>query len=201
MKDLTIHKRIVPHAEGSKAGDFLESAALVVVGILCSPIILIVCLIVWLATQLSDYQAEKNFIKKEPIDNWFLVDTPGDIDFSLSYTAIDSGSVSEAAAEFFDNEQLYLYRAVPPVKFFEGYFTKFRLEQPAGIFVQKIYFNDTLEEVVSMPLYFFDYQTAAFEEIHDLKDYILDVIKGNEKNLLLTASGEEHDLEIRIIRS
>jgi hypothetical protein len=52
-----------------------------------------------------------------------------------------------------------------------------------------------------MPLCFFDYQTATFEEIHDLKDYVLDVIKGNEKNLLFTASGEEHDLEIRILRS
>lgn len=177
MKNLTIHKRIVPHVEGSKVGDFLESAALIVVGILCSPIILIV----WLTMQLSNYKAEKNFIKKEPIDNWFLIDTPGDIDFSLSYTTIDSGSVSEAAAGFFDNEQLYIYRTIPTVEFFEGYFTGFRLEQPAGIFLQKICFDDTLEEVVSMPLYFFDYQTAAFEKIHDLKDYVLYVFKGNKK--------------------
>jgi hypothetical protein len=197
MKNLTICKEIIPHTEDSKTGDFLESAALVVVGILCSPIILIA----WLAMQLSNYQADKNFIRKESIDNWFLVDTPGDIDFSLSYTTISSGSVSEAAAGFFDNEQLYIYRTAPTVEFFEGYFTNFRLEQPAGIFLQKICFNDTLEEVVSMPLCFFDYQTATFEEIHDLKDYVLDVIKGNEKNLLFTASGEEHDLEIRILRS
>lgn len=100
MKNLTIHKRIVPHVEGSKVGDFLEPAVLVVVGILCSPIILIA----WLATQLSNYQTDKNFIEKELVDNWFLIDTPGDIDFSLSYTTIDPGSVSEAAAGFFDLE-------------------------------------------------------------------------------------------------
>lgn len=198
MKNLTIHKKIIPHVEGSKVGDFLEPVALVVVGILCSPIILIV----WLATQLSNYQAEKSFIKKELIDNWFLLDTPGDIDFSLSCTTIDSSSVSETAAGFFDNEQLYLYKASPFTEFFVGYFTSFRMQWPDGIFIQKIYFDNKLEEVISMPLYFFNYQTSEAKEIHDLKEYVLsDVIKGNENNLLFTASNEEHELEIRIVRS
>ena len=197
MKNLTVHKKIVPHTEGSKVGDSLESAALVVVGILCSPIILIA----WLAMLAANAQAEKNFIRKESIDNWFLIDTPRDIDFSLSYTTIDPTNVSETATGYFDNEQLYLYKTIPSIGFFEGYFTNFRMEQPDGIFVQKIHFDDTLEEIVSMPLYFFDYQTAVVEEIHDLKEYILSDSKGNSNDFLLTASGEEHDLEIRVIRS
>jgi hypothetical protein len=197
MNNLKIHKKIVPHVEGSKAGDFLESAAFVVVGILCSPLILIA----WLAIVASNAQAEKISVSKELTKNWFLIDTPGDFEFTLRYEPIDPGSISEAAAGFFDIEQLHLYETVPPIKFFDGYFTSFKIEQSDGIFVQKVFFDKELEEVISMPLYFFDYQTTEAEEIHDLKDYVLSDSKGNPNDFLLTASGEEHDLEIRITRS
>lgn len=197
MNNLKIHKKIVPHVEGSKAGDFLESAAFIVFSILCSPLILIA----WLTMLASNARAEKIFVNKELINNSFLIDTPGDCKFTLLYEPIDASSISEAAAGFFDTEQLHIYETVPPIKFFAGYFTSFKIEQPDGIFVQKIFFDKKLEEVISMPLYFFDYQTAETEEIHDLKDYVLSDSKGNPNNFLLTASSEEHDLEIRIIRS
>lgn len=197
MKNLIIHKKIVLHSKSSKGGGFFASAVFIIVCILCSPLILVV----WLAMLLSNAQSEKNFIKKESIDNWFLIDISIYAGFSLSYTLIDPSSISEAATGFFEYEQLYIYKTVPHINFFAGYFTDFKMEQPDGIFVQKVYFNDTLEEIVSMPLFFFNYQTAEAKEIHDLKEYVLLDRKGNLNDFLITASGEEHDLEIRIIRS
>ena len=197
MRNLKIHKRLVPHPKSSKAGDFFGSAAFIIIGIACIPLILIA----WVITLLSNSLTEKNHIKKEPGDNWFLIDTPGDFEFSLICVPIDSSSVSEAVAGFFDNEQLFLYETVPPIEFFDDYFTTFKIEQPDGMFIQKALFDKELEEIVAMPLYFFDYQTIEAEEIHDLKEYVLLDTKGSPRDFLFTASGEQHDLEIRITRS
>ena len=197
MENLKIHKRFVPHPKGSKAGDFFESAVFIITGIICLPFLLVA----WLIMLLSNAQAEKNYIKEKPIANWILIDTPGDFQFSLLYEPIDSSSISEAAAGFFDNEQLFIYEIVPPIKFFNGYFTSFKIEQLDGLFIQKVFFDEKPEEIVSMPLYFFNYQTAEAEEIHDLKEYILSDTKGNPNDFSFTASGEQHDIEIRITRS
>jgi hypothetical protein len=52
-----------------------------------------------------------------------------------------------------------------------------------------------MEEVQTMPLYFFNYETLVAEEIADLKDYEIDS-KGNPDYFIITATGEENEIQI-----
>jgi len=196
MKNLKIHKKIVPLEELSNTSDFFTTALIIIICLLGIPLILIA----WLAILLSNAWAAKRHPVKQLTDGWLNIETDAALKIGLSYRSIDAASVSDAAAGYFDTEHLNLYRTVPKLDFFTGYFTSFKIELPDGIFVQKIYFDDTLEEVLSSPLYFFSYQTTEAEEIHDLKDYVLLDTKGSPTDFLLTASGEQHDAEIRITR-
>ncbi|MGI4867047.1 MAG: hypothetical protein ACRYFZ_24230 [Janthinobacterium lividum] len=198
MKYSTINKKVISTQEQeatilSKVSDFFIKSFLITLGIICIPLILVA----WLAMLISNALQSKG--QQPSQDGWFGLNTPSDI--PLLYKSLDATSISDAAASYFDIEQLTLYKAEPAIEFFNGYFTSFRVQRNDGIFVQKVYFDKNLEEILSMPLYFFNYQTKEVEEIHyDLKDYTLDT-KGSANDFLLTASGEHQDLEIRIIKS
>ena len=198
MKYSAINKKIISTQKqettvSSKISDFFTKTLLITIVIICIPLILVA----WLAMLISNaLQAEG---QQPSPEGWFKLDIPSNI--SLLYKSLDANSVSDAAAGYFDIERLTLYKAEPEIEFFNSYFTSFRVQRSDGIFVQKVYFDNKLEEVLSMPLYFFNYQTRETEEIHgDLKDYVLDT-KGNANDFLLTASGEHQDLEIRITKS
>lgn len=123
-----------------------------------------------------------------------------DFKLTLRYQFVHTATISDAAAGYFDMQPLLCYQADPPLPFFEGYFSDFRLERADGLFVQKVYFDATFENVLSMPLYFFSYQSQEAEELVELKDYTLET-KGNTNDFLLTASGENDDLLIHIVKS
>ncbi len=197
MKYSAINKKIISTQEQeatvfSKVSDFFIKAIFITLGIICIPLILVA----WLAMLISNaLQAEE---QQPSHEGWFKLDTPSSI--SLLYKSLDAASVSDATVGYFDIERLTLYKAEPEIEFFNGYFTSFRVQRNDGIFVQKVYFDNKLGEVLSMPLYFFNYQNKEVEEIHDdLKDYNLDT-KGTANDFLLTASGEHQDLEIRVIK-
>ena len=198
MKYSTINKKIIPTQEqeatiASKISNFCIKSLLIAIGIICIPLILVA----WITMVISNALQPKG--QQPSQEGWFKLNTPSNI--SLLYKSLDATSISNVAAGYFDIEQLTLYKAEPAIEFFNGYFTSFRVQRNDGIFVQKVFFDKKLEGVLSMPLYFFNYQTKEIEEIHDdLKDYNLDT-KGNANDFLLIASGEHQDLEIRIIKS
>jgi len=198
MKYSTINKKIIPTQEqeatiASKISNFCIKSLLIAIGIICIPLILVA----WITMVISNALQPKG--QQPSQEGWFKLNTPSNI--SLLYKSLDATSISNVAAGYFDIEQLTLYKAEPAIEFFNGYFTSFRVQRNDGIFVQKVFFDKKLEGVLSMPLYFLNYQTKEIEEIHDdLKDYNLDT-KGNANDFLLIASGEHQDLEIRIIKS
>jgi hypothetical protein len=196
MANLKIHKRIIYREETTKSHDFLSKALFITLGIICLPLILIA----WLAVNLSNALTASKLQESQATANWLDIPLPPYFGLILSYKSINAASISDAAAGYFDTETLILYKAEPYAAFFAGYFTSFKVEATDGIFLQKVYFDDKLAEVVSSPLYFFSYWTGIAEEIHDFKDYILLDTKGSSTDFLLTASGEQHDLEIRISR-
>ena len=124
--------------------------------------------------------------------------------FTLRYQYIMGEEISVGACDYFgDDEPLILYRIEPKISFFEGYFSNFKIERTSGIFIQKVNFTTDLSGIETMPLYFFNYATGEAEEIHDLKDYALD-IKGSSNRFIIMANGLEddmRDLEIEIIVS
>jgi hypothetical protein len=196
MANLKVHKRIIYHEEATKSHDSLAKALFITLGIICIPLILVA----WAAMNLFNALTGNKFQESQSIDDWFDIPLSPSLGLILSYKSIDAASISDAAAGYFDTEVLRLYKAEPYVAFFAGYFTSFKVEATDGIFLQKVYFDNKLEEVVSSPLYFFSYWTGTAEEIHDFKDYVLLDTKGSSTDFLLTASGEQHDLEVRISR-
>jgi hypothetical protein len=191
-----IHKRIIYHEEAAKYHDFLSKALFITLAIVCIPLILVALAAMTLSNTLTANQSQES----QSIDDWFDIPLPPSFGLILSYKSIAAASISDAAAGHFDTEALRLYKAEPYAAFFAGYFTSFKVEATDGIFLQKVYFDDKLKEVVSSPLYFFSYWTGTAEEIHDFKDYVLLDTKGNSTDFLLTASGEQHDLEVSISR-
>jgi hypothetical protein len=52
-----------------------------------------------------------------------------------------------------------------------------------------------------MPLYFFCYETEEAEEIMDLKEYVITDTKGGANDFILSAGGEDDELELRFTKS
>jgi hypothetical protein len=198
MKYSSINKKVISVQEEEttifyKINSVCIKALLITICIICIPLILVI----WLAMLISNALQPDG--QQPSQEGWFRLDTPNNI--SLLYKSIDTAGISNEVANYLNTTQLTLYKAEPEIEFFNGYFTSFRVQRSDGIFVQKVYFDNKLEEALSMPLYFFNYQTREVEEIHDdLKDYDLDT-KGSANDFLLTASGEYQDLEIRIVKS
>ncbi|MBO0360159.1 hypothetical protein J0X19_19515 [Hymenobacter sp. BT186] len=191
MQGVYITKKLLPSDSNSTA-DAINITIVVVVGLVLLPFLLLIGLGFWLKEILLPATAVP-----ATADEWRVLNT-GTTHLVLRYQFIAATEVSDEAAGYFDTQSLICYQANPHVTFFDGYFTDFQVERADGVFVQKIHFNSTLDTVLAMPLCFFSYRTQEAEELVDLKDYTLDA-KGNPEDFLLTASGDEDELHIRLV--
>jgi hypothetical protein len=194
MKGLTIRKKVTPPASSSGGlATILGFALVVVVALVAVPFLLVA----WLIGAITGaFNEPKPIEPRAPATH----EVPNTF-FSLHYQHVLGEEIPEAAKDYFgDDEPLMLYKAEPEISFFEGYFSNFKIERPGGIFVQKVTFNTELTEIVSMPLYFFNYATREAEEIHDFKDYDLDARGGPNSFKIIASSLEDggEDLEVEI---
>lgn len=191
-----IRKKVTPPASPSGGlATMLGFALVVVVALVAIPFLLVA----WLIGAITGAFNEPKPTGPRTLATYEVPNTF----FSLHYQYVLGKEISEAAKDYFgDDEPLILYRAAPKISFFAGYFSGFKLERPGGIFAQKVYFNTELTEIVSMPLYFFNYATREAEEIHDFKDYDLDAKGGSNSFKIIASSleddGEDMEVEINI---
>ncbi len=106
----------------------------------------------------------------------------------------------EYVYEYFDNQPLIMFDTNPHLRFFEGYFTDFKIERDDGVFIQKVIRNDETKKITALPLYFFEYSTQDMKEIKDLKGYEIDS-RGNPDDFIISAIGENDELELRLRKS
>jgi hypothetical protein len=192
MKGLTITRKLLS-SEENKVDELLPTALLILVAVICLPLILAG----WGYMLFYNYLTAKKAGKYDP-EAWYTINKS--TSFIIKRKAVSAASISDAAASWFDTELLMLYRTEPESNFFTGYFTNFSVNRIDGIFVQKVFFNDELE-VDSMPLYFFCYETEEAEEIMDLKEYVITDTKGGANDFILSAGGEDDELELRFTKS
>jgi hypothetical protein len=167
MEGLTIRKKVTPRAsQGSRSvSEALFSGVMTLLLVVLIPLILLLILLrfIW----------HKVFPEKPPVPTEprpvVMHEVANDL-FPLRYRYVIGKEISGEAAKYFnEDEPLIVYQPATDTDFFQGCFSSFKIEYPTGIFVQKVNFNATLSEVVSIPLYFFNYATQEAEELMDLK--------------------------------
>ena len=134
--------------------------------------------------------------KESAVQNsWKVIKTGTGLE--LRYKLVFQDNVPVFIHQYFDQGPLVTFDADPKNEFFEGYFTDLIVERTDGVFVQKVVINQSNDNIQSLPFYFFNYSTHEIVEIKDLYGYELD-IKGNPNDFMISALGEENELEIRI---
>ncbi len=161
------------------------------IGILSLPLILIF----WIGAMILNLLPSRKAVTVA--NEWQTI--VSDNHWILKFRWINADDLTDYLHGYFDIQPLIEYRSDPEIDFFQGYFTDFRIERTDGIFVQKVNHDPIKEEVTSLLLCFFNYQTKEVEEIKDLKDYELDT-KGNPDDFMISAIGDGHELQIRLKR-
>jgi hypothetical protein len=171
MEGLTIRKKVMPRAKpGSRSvSEALFSGVMTLLLLVLIPFVLLMLLLslIWhrIFPEKSTAPAAPRPVVMHEVVNDF---------FPLRYHYVMGEEISEGATDYFDDDEpLILYQPAADTDFFQGYFSRFKIEYPTGIFVQKVNFDATLTEVASMPLCFFNYATREAEELMDLKGYNL----------------------------
>lgn len=134
--------------------------------------------------------------KERTVENPWLV-IHAETGFELRYQSVELENIPECIGRHFDEAPIFIFETNPKTVFFEGYFTSFTIEQPDGIFVQKIILNPNGDAVQAAPLYFFNYSTQETEELMDLNGYELD-FRGNADDFIIQAYNNNESMEIRI---
>ncbi|WKN41678.1 hypothetical protein [Tunicatimonas pelagia] len=192
MKGLRIEIKEIPLPQkSSKIENLFGGGLLILIGILSLPLILIF----WIGAMIINLLPSRKAVTIA--NEWQTI--VSDNHWILKFRWINADDLTDYLHGYFDIQPLIEYRSDPEIDFFQGYFTDFRLERTDGIFVQKVNHDPIKEEVTSLPLCFFNYQTKEVEEIKDLKDYELDT-KGNPDDFMISAIGDGHELQIRLKR-
>jgi hypothetical protein len=152
-------------------------------------------LVFWLLGNIYNLLASGKRKKHENL--WFPVVTQTDLE--LECQCIGQGDLPDFIYEYFEGEPIVLFKSNPKLEFFQGYFADFRIEQYDGIFIQKVILNQSEDEIISLPLYFFEYASKKAILIRDLKGYDIDA-KGGSDDFIISAIGEENELEIRFTK-
>ena len=197
MEGLTISRKVYPTKGKDKIGDFFSSAFGILLIVAACVVVIPLGLALWLIMSIYNFLKPYSENQKPTEEKWNVVEAPFPLEISYKY--IDAATVSSAASGYFDSQPLTVFQVAPETTFFAGYFSDFVVERTDGLFVQKVCFNATMEEVLSMPLYFFEYETMTAEEIADLKDYEIDS-KGKPHDFIITATSEKDEIQIRLTR-
>lgn len=190
MKGLAVEiKKIQFPKGGLKLVDFLLIVLLILAGIILLPLFLIFLIGGVLFNLLTP---EKKY---QVVDDWNEIKTNSDINLKYKWANVDD--IPNYLYNYFDPRPLILFESDPEIIFFNGYFTDLKIERIDGIFVQKVNCNKDSQEIISLPLCFFKFDTQEVEEIKDLKGYEIDT-KGNPNDFMLTGYGEGYELQIHL---
>lgn len=177
-----------PSSEGTK---FLTIGVLIILAILLLPFLLIL----WIIGALYNlFSSDK---KVEYSNPWHPIPTETDLELNYKWTNIED--IRGFINDYFDGRPLIVFENNLDLEFFQGYFTEFRIERNDGLILQKIILNQEENEIQSLPLYFFDYASKKATLIRDLKGYDIDA-KGGSDDFIISAIGEENELEIRFTK-
>ncbi|MBL3659020.1 hypothetical protein [Fulvivirga sediminis] len=191
MKRLRIDIKKVQPRTGSKWIDYPLIGILILIGLCLLPLLIVF----WIFGILINLLNPNKSIQFE--NNWNKIITG--TNQSISYKWVNVDDMPEYVYKYFDTQPLLMFNTNPHLEFFDGYFTDFKVERDDGLFIQKVIRNDETKEIKALPLYFFNYSTLDIKEIKDLKGYEIDS-KGNPNDFLVSAIGEEGELEIRLIK-
>lgn len=173
----------------SKIKNFIGLVILVLVGLLVLPLILFLMIFGMIINLFSFRKANLN------INEWKEITTGEQL--KIKYRFVNVDDLPDYLHQYFDTQPLIEFFTDPEIEFLNGFFTDFTVERTDGIFIQKVICNSDAEEVISLPLYFFKYETNEVEEIKDLKDYEID-FKGNPNDFMISAIGNDGELQIRL---
>jgi len=189
MKGLRIDIKKVQPQTGSKWIDYPLIGILILIGLCLLPLLIVF----WIFGILINLLNPNKSIQFE--NNWNRIMTG--TNQSISYKWVNVDDMPEYVYKYFDTQPLIMFDTNPHLEFFDGYFTDFKVERDDGLFIQKVIRNDETKEIKALPLYFFNYSTLGIQEIKDLKEYEIDS-KGNPDDFMISAIGEEGELEIRL---
>jgi hypothetical protein len=189
MKGLRIDIKKVQPRTGSKWIDYPLIGILILIGLCLLPLLIVS----WIFRILINLLNPNKLIPFE--NNWNRIITGNNQSISYKWVKVDD--MPEYVYKYFDTQPLLMFNTNPHLEFFDGYFTDFKVERDDGLFIQKVIRNDETKEIKALPLYFFNYSTLDIKEVKDLKGYEIDS-KGNPNDFLISAIGEEGELEIRL---
>ena len=189
MKGLRIDIKKVQPNTGSKWIDYPVIGLLILIGICLLPLLIVL----WGFGLIYNALTPNKPINNE--NNWNRLITGTDQLIRYKWGNVDD--MPEYIYKYFDTQPLIMFDTNPDMEFFEGYFTDFKVERSDGVFLQKVIRDDDKKEIKALPLYFFDYANHELKKVKDLKGYELDS-KGNSDDFILSALGEEGELEIRL---
>jgi hypothetical protein len=189
MKGLGINIKKIQPQKSSKWVEYPIIGILILIGLCVLPFLIIY----WIFGILIYLFTPSRSIEFD--NNWNKIMTGTNL--SISYKWVNVNDMPEYVYKYFDTQPLIMFDTNPHLEFFEGYFTDFKVERDDGLFIQKVIRNDETKEITALPLYFFDYSTLNMNEIKDLKGYIIDS-KGNPDDFIISALGEEDELEITL---
>jgi hypothetical protein len=195
MQGVAISRKVFPTKSKDKVGDFFTYVFGIPLIVAACLVIIPLGLVLWLIISIYNYLAPRDENQQHVEEKWNVVETAFPIEIGYKY--VDAATASGAASGYFDSQPLMVFKVAPENSFFAGYFSDFVVERTDGLFVQKVCFDAAMEEVQTMSLYFFKYETQVAEEIADLKDYEINS-KGNSDDFIITATGEEDEIQIRL---
>lgn len=120
-------------------------------------------------------------------------------ELEIEYKWVKPDDVPENLLSIYEERGIMIFKTNPNMKFFDGYFTDFKVERDDGIFLQKVIFDTNNQEILSAPLFFFKYEDLKTEEIVDLYGYEFDS-KGNPDDFVISAYGKDQNFEIRLTK-
>lgn len=189
MKGLRIDIKKVQPQTGSKWIGYPIIGILILIGLCLLPLLIVFCIF----GIIYNILAPNKPIQFE--NNWNRIRTGNNL--SVSYKWVNVDDMPEYVYKYFDSQPLIMFDTNPHLEFFHGYFTDFKIERDDGLFIQKVIRNDETKEINALPLYFFNYSTLDIKEIKDLKGYEIDS-RGNPDDFMISALGENGELEIRL---
>ena len=191
MKKLKIDIKRIETKSTSKWSSYTMFSILIVCGLVVMPILVAL----WVIKLVYNFVISKENTENEGL--WNSIVTGTDLELKYKYARVDD--LPDFVYEYFDAEPSILFDSEPNLEFFKGYFTDFRVVQNDGIFIQKVILNKENDEIISLPLYFFNYELREMTLVKDLKGYDIDTI-GSPDDFIIRAIGEGGELEIKVTK-
>lgn len=190
MEGLNINIKKVKSSQQSLKLEVFTLLFLILIGLLLLPILFLIYLLSEIYNLLLRLKK-----KQDDMPSTFLKRNSAELDIKYEY--LKPEDVPGNLLSIYEEIGIMVFKTNPYMKFFDGYFTSFKVEREDGIFLQKVILDSNNEEIKSAPLFFFSYKEMKIKEIVDLYGFEIET-KGNPDDFLICAYSNDQNFEIRL---